>query len=689
MAESMIGKTIGKYQIVELLGRGGMAEVYKAFQPALDRFVAIKLMHSFLADDKGFLGRFQREAKAVASLRHPNIVQVFDFDVTDGVYYMVMEFIDGYTLKAELQEVAARNEPLNLDESLRIARDIASALAFAHKRGMVHRDVKPANVMINRDRQVILTDFGIAKILSGPQYTASGAMIGTPAYMSPEQGLGEPGDARSDIYALGVMLFQMATGQLPYDADTPLAVVLKHVNDPLPIPSRLNPALDAGVERVIFRTMAKNPDDRYQTAAELVEHLDRLRAGRSIPELPAPTPYKGPTATPPESTLVARSPEVRTTPPPIPVFPARPKTGRPRWLLPLVGIGAAILLLIAAVIVVGLTGLLRSNGSTPTPERAAAFTMTPAPTFTPLPSPTITATPEPVETAIDPVDAARTVAAEEHATGTALAATATAGVPTATPTPSPSPSPSLTPTPACEYAYELIDYFTYGNPNYYDNDRNRTSAPTGSSQVAFTIRLLNTSTCSWPDGSYLDLIEGEPLGAGETITIESEVKPDETVELNAKMTTGDEAGLVVSTWRLFHPDGYEIGEPLEIRVFIYLPFTPTPTLPSAPAATPTSGDLGELEFHHYVHNCEYVGDDWRCLMDLTPFGGIGPPYTFWVFTTVEGVRYYGENQQFWITKRRCYAWVHNIKLQDDGGNTFQLDIYIDPNAYFPGGCVEP
>ncbi len=210
----MIGKTIGRYRIVEHLGRGGMAEVYKAHQASLDRYVAIKLMHTFLADEKEFLARFEREAKVVATLRHPNIVQVYDFDVDQGVYYMVMEFINGETLKARLQALEARGEWVSLDDAVRIVLAVGSALRYAHERNMVHRDVKPANVMITLDGQVILTDFGIAKIVSTSNLTASGAMVGTPSYMAPEQGMGQPGDERSDIYSLGVMLYQLVLGRL-------------------------------------------------------------------------------------------------------------------------------------------------------------------------------------------------------------------------------------------------------------------------------------------------------------------------------------------------------------------------------------------------------------------------------------------------------------------------------------------
>ncbi|MFZ5919052.1 MAG: SUMF1/EgtB/PvdO family nonheme iron enzyme [Chloroflexota bacterium] len=286
MAGSFVGKTIGKYRVVELIAWGGMAEVYKAHQQGLDRYVAVKVMHPFLAQDEGFLARFQREAKAVAQLRHPNIVQVFDFDVTpEGNYYMVMEFIDGPTLEARLHTLTSRDEIMPLAEAIRIARQVALALAYAHSHEMVHRDVKPSNVMIGPDGQVILTDFGIAKMLSHPQYTASGAMIGTPSYISPEQGLGEPGDARSDIYSLGVMFFQMVTGRLPYEAEKPVAVVFKHINDPVPIPSRVNPSLPEEVDQLIFQAMAKRLKARYQTVAELIEQLERVPVGRVLPEV--------------------------------------------------------------------------------------------------------------------------------------------------------------------------------------------------------------------------------------------------------------------------------------------------------------------------------------------------------------------------------------------------------------------
>jgi serine/threonine protein kinase len=337
--EDLVGKTIGgKYRVVERLGRGGMAEVYKALQTSLERYVAIKVMHPFLADAQGFAARFEREAKSVAALHHPNIVQVYDFDVEAETPYMVMEFIEGATLKTRLESLSHRGQPLPLKAALKIVREIGHALAYAHKRNVVHRDVKPANVMVDTGGRVILTDFGIAKILTGPSYTASGATIGTPAYMAPEQGLGQSGDHRSDLYSLGVMLYQLTTGELPFDADTPMAVMLKHINEDLPPPHSVNPNLPESVERVILKSMAKKPADRYQTVDEMLADLEKVgAAARTAAPSPAPSPGAAtefaaapvaaapsptvidpPPAQPAPPTVVASSPETARAPSPTP-----------------------------------------------------------------------------------------------------------------------------------------------------------------------------------------------------------------------------------------------------------------------------------------------------------------------------------------------------------------------------------
>ncbi len=269
------GHILGRYQVLERLGRGGMADVYRAYQSGLDRYVAIKVMHSHLSEEGDFITRFQREAKAVASLRHPHIVQVFDFDVQDGVYFMVMEYIEGgQTLKELLSQLASRGEHLPLRTVLDLTAKLADALDYAHQRGMIHRDLKPSNVLLTTPSHPVLSDFGIARLVGQTGLTGTGAMIGTPAYMSPEQGRGEQADERSDIYALGIILYEVLTGQPPYDADTPYGVILKHINDPLVPPRNLVSGLPEAAERVVLKCLAKSPEDRYQTAGELRSALE-------------------------------------------------------------------------------------------------------------------------------------------------------------------------------------------------------------------------------------------------------------------------------------------------------------------------------------------------------------------------------------------------------------------------------
>ncbi len=416
MNEPMIGKTIGKYRIVEHLGRGGMAEVYKAYQPNLDRYVAVKMMHAFLSDEKEFLARFEREAKVVATLRHPNIVQVYDFDVESGVYYMVMEYITGETLKSRLQNLEGNDEWVSLDDAARIILAIGSALKYAHERNMVHRDVKPANVMITLDGQVILTDFGIAKIVSASNLTASGAMVGTPSYMAPEQGMGQPGDERSDIYSLGVMLYQLVLGRLPFDADTPLAVVLKHINDPLPLPQALKPDISDDLNRVILKSLAKDPNDRYQKVTDLTADLRKAmgmspedshpdaakssgiklagatmvaRVGGGVTPTPRPAPVGAPqeqsgTQVAAPKTVVAGAAIAPTTV----AIPALEKK-RPGWIIPV-----AIVAILAIVSVGGIALLSGQGGNAPTPapttEVAVVVPTKEAPTNTPTTAPLTT-----------------------------------------------------------------------------------------------------------------------------------------------------------------------------------------------------------------------------------------------------------------------------------------------------------
>jgi len=231
---SLEGQTLGKYRVLEQLGRGGMAQVYRGYHPQLDRYVAIKVLRPDVAEDEEFIARFGREARAVAALRHPNIVQVFDFDVQDDVPFMVMELLEGDTLKTRLADYRARGEHMPPGEAVRILLDVLDGLAYAHSEGMIHRDLKPANILLTRRGQAVIADFGIAQIVGGTRYTMSGALLGTLNYMAPEQGMEGRSDARSDIYSLGIVFYEMLTQRTPFDADTPLAILMKHLNDPLP-----------------------------------------------------------------------------------------------------------------------------------------------------------------------------------------------------------------------------------------------------------------------------------------------------------------------------------------------------------------------------------------------------------------------------------------------------------------------
>jgi eukaryotic-like serine/threonine-protein kinase len=276
-----IGSTIGgRYQVEALLGQGGMAGVYQATDPNLKRTVAIKLIHAHLADDPSFVRRFEEEAAAVARLRHPNIVQVFDFDHDGSLYYMVLEFVPGETLQARLKTLSATGQRLPIDETLNIMAKVCDAVGYAHQRGMIHRDLKPANVMLMQG-QPILMDFGIAKIMGGTQHTATGAIVGTAAYMSPEQVQGAPLDPRSDLYSLGVMLFEMAVGHPPFEGDSAMTIMLKHIQQPVP-----NLRVSAGevperLVAVIEKALAKNPDERFQTGEAMAAALRAIQSGEA------------------------------------------------------------------------------------------------------------------------------------------------------------------------------------------------------------------------------------------------------------------------------------------------------------------------------------------------------------------------------------------------------------------------
>jgi serine/threonine protein kinase len=288
----VLGKKLGRYEIRERLGRGGMASVYKGYDTNLDRWVAVKVLHEHLVEETGFKERFEREAKVVARLNHPNIVQVYDFDSADfdgqPVYYMVQAYIPGKSLKRVMDETQARGERLPMDQVNEVMRGVCSALSYAHAQGVVHRDVTPGNILFNERGHAVLSDFGLVLIVSATRLTQTGMTTGTPVYMPPEQGVGKAGDKRSDIYSMGVILYEMLTGQAPYSGDSAIAVIMAHINEPVPRLRDKNADLSPQMEVVVLRAMAKDPEDRYQDANDLDADFERALTGQEIVSKPIP-----------------------------------------------------------------------------------------------------------------------------------------------------------------------------------------------------------------------------------------------------------------------------------------------------------------------------------------------------------------------------------------------------------------
>ncbi|MDF2684053.1 MAG: prkC [Brevibacillus sp.] len=260
----------GRYQLEARVGGGGMAIVYKAKDLILNRPVAVKVLRSQFGGDEDFVNRFRREAQAVASLSHPNVVGVYDVGQEGDTHYMVMEYIEGYTLK----EVIIQRGALPVEEAVRIAEQICDALDHAHQNQIIHRDIKPHNIMIGKNGRVKVTDFGIARAVTSTTITHTNAMLGSVHYFSPEQARGGITGEKSDIYSLGIVLYEMVTGELPFSGDSPISVALKHLQEPLPEPRQVNPAIPQSVENVILKALVKDPFLRYSSAREMLEDLE-------------------------------------------------------------------------------------------------------------------------------------------------------------------------------------------------------------------------------------------------------------------------------------------------------------------------------------------------------------------------------------------------------------------------------
>ncbi len=274
--DDLIGEMLGHYRILAPLGQGGMARVYRAHQENLDREVAVKVLPPWYATDRNFVERFNQEARVVARLSHANIVMVHDAGEQNGHIYIVMQLVDGGTLKQLLDQFHAEDKTMDVAEANRVFKQLASALSYAHERGIIHRDVKPVNVLMDRSGRPILSDFGIAKVLASTkeQLTRPGTGVGTPEYMSPEQCRGEAVDGRSDIYSLGLMLFEALTGHTPFQGDNYPALAHSHIYELPPRPSSLNPAITPAIEQVILKALMKEPVRRFQQVSEMADALE-------------------------------------------------------------------------------------------------------------------------------------------------------------------------------------------------------------------------------------------------------------------------------------------------------------------------------------------------------------------------------------------------------------------------------
>ncbi|MDS0524940.1 Stk1 family PASTA domain-containing Ser/Thr kinase [Clostridium sp. SHJSY1] len=275
----MIGEILGnRYEILEQIGEGGMAIVYKALDNKLSRNVAVKVLKNELSDNEDIVNKFKREATAIATLSDVNIVNVLDVGNQDGANYIVMEYVKGKTLK----EVIVDFGKLNYETTIRIGTQIAKALDCAHKNNIIHRDVKPQNVLVTEDGLIKVTDFGIAKFASSATLTNTTTIMGSAQYLSPEQARGSRLDTRTDIYSLGIVLYEMVTGRLPFEADSPVTIALKHIQEDVVPPKELNPALLDSLNKLILKAMEKDADKRYQTAKELISDLDRIKENPNV-----------------------------------------------------------------------------------------------------------------------------------------------------------------------------------------------------------------------------------------------------------------------------------------------------------------------------------------------------------------------------------------------------------------------
>ncbi|MGF1506177.1 MAG: protein kinase [Anaerolineae bacterium] len=392
--DPFIGKSLGQYRIERVIGRGGMATVYEATQTTVNRTVAVKVLPQTLLHDETFMQRFRREAEVAAQLEHFHILPVYDYGETENVHYIVMRYIEG----GALEDLIKREGALPWDDIVRIINQVASALDYAHGRGIVHRDIKPSNIMLDNDGNAYLADFGIARIVEGSGTLTGSAVIGTPKYMSPDQSNPGPPAPAMDIYSLGVTVFEMITGELPFNADTPIALVMMHLTQPVPSLREKGFDVPPAVDAVVNRAMAKNPEERFASAGAMAQALERAVRGEPWEADSGMTsPMGSPAQTLPGIDAVADPTVSRGAAPADPdsgVPGRRERRGSP-VVFGLIGTVIVIALLAAGFFFLrgdGANGEAAALSATQTADAAAAIAAEEEPTETRLPTQTATAT---------------------------------------------------------------------------------------------------------------------------------------------------------------------------------------------------------------------------------------------------------------------------------------------------------
>ena len=522
---NLIGQSLGRYHILEQLGEGGMATVYKAYDTRLETDVAVKVIRTeniLPSVLERSLKRFEREAKSLARLTHPNIVKVTDYGEFEGKPYLVMPYLPGGTLKERIKQ-----GPIPWQEAVRLLLPIAQALEYAHEQSIIHRDVKPSNILLTSKGQPMLTDFGVAKLFNMEEtadLTGTGMGVGTPEYMAPEQWQGQV-SVQTDVYALGVVLYEMVTGRRPYTADTPAALLIKQTNDPLPRPGSFAPGLPDEVEKVLLKMLAKRMEDRFRDMTMVVSVMLSLTGiqGKTVDATVTDSYTLADT-----NAAKERKDSLKTT-----------RNSRGKWIV--LGGALAVLLLICGVLIfagASLTGLL-SAANTP------FVVILPSSTSPVISTPTILYTDQPTSLSTTTIQQPTSI----------LQA---------------SPTSTLPPSSACNSAQFITDVTILDG----------TTMTPGQTFVKVW-RIKNIGSCAWTNLYSLVFIDGDRMGAVESVPIPGTVNPGQTVDISINFIAPTSPGSYRSNWMFRDPTGgyfstNNYGRPFWVQIRVVGSSTPSP-----------------------------------------------------------------------------------------------------------------